>query len=125
MDCRRGRMSFSEILKEAVEGVEGAVASIILASDGIPVEEYVRERLIDFNDLSAEASTLIKDIEIAAEDLQLGDAREFVLITEKCGVFMRKITEGYYVALVLKPDGNFGKARFVLRTVVPKIEREF
>ncbi|GBE35455.1 hypothetical protein BMS3Bbin06_01996 [bacterium BMS3Bbin06] len=118
-------MSFSEILKEAVEGVEGAVASIILASDGIPVEEYVRERLIDFNDLSAEASTLIKDIEIAAEDLQLGDAREFVLITEKCGVFMRKITEGYYVALVLKPDGNFGKARFVLRTVVPKIEREF
>ncbi len=118
-------MSFSEILKEAVGKVEGAVASIILASDGIPVEEYVKERLIDFNDLSAEASTLIKDIEMASKDLQLGEAREFALISDTCGIIMRKITDEYYLALVIKPEGNFGKARFVLRTTVPKIEKEF
>ncbi|RMG02862.1 MAG: hypothetical protein D6726_06715 [Nitrospirae bacterium] len=118
-------MSFSETLKEAVERVEGAVASIIIASDGIPVEEHVVEKLIDFSDLSAEASNLIRDIEMASEDLNLGTAREFALISERCGIFMRRITSEYYFALVLRPDGNFGKARFVLRLLVPKIEKEF
>ncbi|NOY64715.1 MAG: hypothetical protein GXO97_04870 [Nitrospirae bacterium] len=118
-------MSFSEVLRETVEQVEGAVASIILAADGIPVEEFVKERLIDFNDLSAEASTLIKDIEMASTDLQLGEAREFSVISDSCGIIMRKITDEYYLALVIKPDGNYGKARFILRTAVPKIEKEF
>jgi predicted regulator of Ras-like GTPase activity (Roadblock/LC7/MglB family) len=118
-------MSFSETLREAVERVEGAVAAIILASDGIPVEEHVTERLIDFTDLSAEASTLIKDIELASEELHLGEAREFALISERCGIFLRKITEEYYFALVLRPEGNFGKARFILKILIPRIEEEF
>jgi predicted regulator of Ras-like GTPase activity (Roadblock/LC7/MglB family) len=118
-------MSFSEFLKEAVDRVDGAVASIILASDGIPVDEHVTDRLIDFHALSAEASTLIKDIEIASQGLNLGQAQEFALISDTCGIFMRKITDDYYLALVLRSDGNFGKARFVLRTIVPRIEPEF
>ncbi len=118
-------MSFSEVLREVVERIEGATSCIILASDGIPVEEYTTERLIDFNDLSAEASTLIKDIELASEDLGIGKAREFSVIADSCGIIMRKITDEYYITVVLKPDANYGKARFVLRTVVPKIEQEF
>ncbi len=118
-------MNFSEALRETVDRVDGAVAAIILASDGIPVEEYVTERLIDFNTLSAEASALIKDIEMASRDLQLGKAKEFALISDVCGILMRRITDGYYLALVMKPESNYGKARFVLRTTVPKIEKEF
>jgi len=118
-------MSFSEILKQAVEKVEGAVSCIILAVDGIPVQEYTKENLIDFNELSVEASNLIKEIERASQGLHIGKAREFALISDSCGIIMRKITEEYYIALVIKPDGNYGKARFILKTSVPKIEKEF
>ena len=118
-------MTFSEVLKEAVDRVDGAVAAMIVASDGIPVEEYIVEKLIDFSALSAEASALIKDIEMASQDLQLGQTKEFALIADVCGIIMRRITQDYYLALVVKPDGNYGKARFVLRMAVPKIEKEF
>ncbi len=118
-------MSFSEVLKETVERIPGAVAALIVASDGIPVEEYKVENLLDFNDLSAEASTFIKDVEVASEELRLGRAKEFSLISDRCGIIMHRITAEYYFCVVIKPDGNYGKARFVLKTVIPKIEKEF
>ncbi|NOX20730.1 MAG: hypothetical protein GXO99_05645 [Nitrospirae bacterium] len=118
-------MSFSEVLKETVDRVPGAVAALIVASDGIPVQEYAVEKLIDFNDLSAEASTLIKDIEMASEELKLGRAKEFALISDRCGIIMHRITSEYYYCVVIRPDGNYGKARFVIKTVIPRIEKEF
>jgi predicted regulator of Ras-like GTPase activity (Roadblock/LC7/MglB family) len=120
-----GAMNFTEILKETVAKVDGAVSAMIIASDGIPVEEYVAERLIDLTGLGAEASAMIRDIGMAAENLHLGEAREFSIISDMCGIIMRKINNDYYLALVIKPEGNYGKGRFVLKTAVPKIEGEF
>jgi predicted regulator of Ras-like GTPase activity (Roadblock/LC7/MglB family) len=118
-------MNFSEILKETVDRVEGAVAAMIIASDGIPVQEHVSEKLIDLTGLGAEASAMIRDVSLAAENLGLGEAREFSIISDLCGIIMRKINDEYYMALVIRPDGNYGKGRFVLKTTIPKIESEF
>lgn len=118
-------MNFLEVLKETVDKVDGAVSTMIIASDGILVQEYVSERLIDLTGLGAEASAMIKDIGFAAENLGLGEAREFSIISDRCGIIMRKINNEYYLALVIKPEGNYGKGRFVLKTAVPKIEGEF
>lgn len=118
-------MSFSEILKEAVEKVDGAVSAMIIGSDGISVQEYAPEKLVDLTGLSAEASAMIKDISTAADNLRLGEAMEFSIISERCGIIMRKINSDYYVALVIRPEGNYGKGRFILKTVIPKLEEEF
>ncbi|MDA8155618.1 MAG: hypothetical protein M0Z52_04060 [Actinomycetota bacterium] len=119
-------MSFSEALKEMTSRVEGAVSAMIIGADGMPVEEYTPgERLLDLEDLGAEASRMIRDVNAAAEGLRIGNAREFALIADSCGIILRKITEEYYLALVLRPEGNYGKGRFVLKSVVPKIEGEF
>jgi predicted regulator of Ras-like GTPase activity (Roadblock/LC7/MglB family) len=118
-------MNFTEVLKETVGKVEGAVSAMIIASDGIPVQEFASEKIIDLTGLGAEASAMIRDIGFAAENLGLGEAREFSIISDRCGIIMRKITDEYYIALIIKPDGNYGKGRFVLKTTVPKIEAEF
>ncbi|NJD54834.1 MAG: hypothetical protein FIA94_00310 [Nitrospirae bacterium] len=118
-------MNFSDVLKETVEKVDGAVSAMIIASDGIQVEEYVQEKLVDLTGLGAEASAMIRDISLAAENLRLGEAREFSIISDTCGIIMRKINDEYYLALVIKPEGNYGKGRYVLKTTVPKIENEF
>ena len=118
-------MNFIEILEEIVGKVDGAVSAMIIAADGIPVQEYVAERLIDLTGLGAEASAMIRDVALAAENLGLGEAREFSIISDLCGIIMRKINDEYYIALIIRPDGNYGKGRFVLKTVVPKIESEF
>jgi predicted regulator of Ras-like GTPase activity (Roadblock/LC7/MglB family) len=118
-------MDFLEVLKETVDRVDGAVSAMIIASDGIPVQEYVSERLIDLTGLGAEASAMIRDIGNAAENLGLGEAREFSIVSDTCGIIMRRISADYYLALVIRPEGNYGKGRFVLKTAVPKIEAEF
>ena len=118
-------MSFTEVLKDTVNRVDGAVSAMIIASDGISVEEYVSEKLIDLTDLGAEASAMIRDIGLAAENLGLGEAREFSIISDMCGIVMRRINSEYYFALIIKPEGNYGKARFILKTAIPKIEGEF
>jgi predicted regulator of Ras-like GTPase activity (Roadblock/LC7/MglB family) len=118
-------MNFSDVLKESVDRVDGAVSAMIIAADGIPVQEYVSEKLIDLTGLGAEASAMIRDINLASENLGLGEAREFSLISDMCGIIMRKINADYYLALVIKPEGNYGKGRFVLKSANPKLEGEF
>ena len=118
-------MSFTEVLKEAVEKVDGAVSAMIIGADGISVQEYVNEKLLDLTGLSAEASAMIKDINLAADNLGLGEAKEFSIISDRCGIIVRKINKEYYLALIIKPEGNYGKGRYVLKTIVPKLEGEF
>jgi len=118
-------MSFLEVLKDIVDKVDGAVSAMIIGTDGMSVQEYAREKLVDLTGLSAEASAMIKDISLAADNLGLGEAREFSIISDRCGIIMRKINTDYYLALVIKPDGNYGKGRFILKTAIPKLEGEF
>jgi len=118
-------MSFLEVLKDIVDKVDGAVSSMIICRDGMSVQEYALEKLVDLTGLSAEASAMIKDISLAADNLGLGEAREFSIISDRCGIIMRKINTDYYLALVIKPEGNYGKGRFILKTAIPKLEGEF
>jgi predicted regulator of Ras-like GTPase activity (Roadblock/LC7/MglB family) len=118
-------MSFLEVLKDTVDKVDGAVSAMIISTDGISVQEYAEDKLVDLTGLSAEASAMIKDINLAADNLGLGEAREFSIISDRCGIIMRKINTDYYLALIIKPDGNYGKGRFILKTTIPKLEGEF
>ena len=39
---------------------------------------------------------------------------QFSLVTEKYITFMSEVTPEYYILLVLKPEGNYGRARYEL-----------
>ncbi|MCX7793068.1 MAG: hypothetical protein N2257_01470 [Thermodesulfovibrionales bacterium] len=117
-------MSFSEILKDVVTKVEGSVGAFIIASDGIPVEAYIKKDSIDQSALSAEFSAILKTMNFALENLQLGNMDEFSVTTERYKIALRKISPEYYLVLVTEPGGNLGKARFFLKITAPKIEKE-
>jgi hypothetical protein len=34
------------------------------------------------------------------------------------------VSKEYFVALAIRPDGNFGKGRYLLRIVVPKMQAD-
>jgi predicted regulator of Ras-like GTPase activity (Roadblock/LC7/MglB family) len=108
-----------------VQRVDGAVSAMIIGTDGIPVDEYAVEKIIDLNALGAETSQMMKDIKFAAENLGLGEAKEFSVVSDLCGIIMRKINDDYFLAMVIKPEGNYGKGRYVLRSTISKIENEF
>jgi predicted regulator of Ras-like GTPase activity (Roadblock/LC7/MglB family) len=108
-----------------VQRVDGAVSAMIIGTDGIPVDEYAVEKIIDLNALGAETSQMMKDIKFAAENLGLGEAKEFSIVSDLCGIIMRKINDDYFLAMVIKPEGNYGKGRYVLRSTISQIENEF
>lgn len=116
---------FTEILKEAVENVEGVVGAMIMDSDGITVQDYFLNSPVDSQSLSAEYSTFLKDIDRASESLGIGKTNEISIISEGCIVLIRRINREYSIVLIMKPDANFGKGRFILRKTLPRLEKEF
>ena len=113
---------FKEVLREVVERTEGGIASLLMGSDGIPVENYVKSGVkVDVESVGMEYSVILTQIIKAARMLDAGEAREVSIQAEKLTTVIRLLNKEYFVALTMAPGGNFGKARFLLRTLTPKL----
>ncbi len=118
-------MPFADILKEVVNGTEGAVGALVVGLDGIPVEEYSVSKDIDIQSMTVEYSSLLKEIEKGSQASQMGSTKEVTVIADKAMIMLRRLNEEYFFVLIIRPDGNFGKGRFLLRMSVPKLLKEF
>ncbi len=118
-------MPFSDIMKEVVNGTEGAVGALIVGLDGIPVEEYSVSQEMDIQSMTVEYSALLKEIEKGSQTAQMGSMREVTVIADKAIIMLRRLNDEYFFVLVIKPEGNFGKGRFLLRMSAPKLLKEF
>ncbi len=118
-------MPFSEILKEVVNGTEGALGALIVGLDGIPVEEYSVSGEMDLQSMTVEYSSLLKEIEKGSQAAQVGSTREVSVIADKAMIVLRRLNNEYFFVLIIRPEGNFGKGRFLLRMSVPKLLKEF
>jgi predicted regulator of Ras-like GTPase activity (Roadblock/LC7/MglB family) len=112
---------FSDTLREIVEGTDGGIAGLLMGVDGIAIDSYARdEGEIDIQTVGIELSGVLKDIQRASEQLETGGAHEIAIQAEKLTTLVRMLNAEYFVALTLRPDGNFGKGRFLLRLATPK-----
>src|SRR5262245_35195176 len=90
--------------------------------DGIPVESYVRQQdRVDINTVGMEFSFIISQVRKAAESLQVGTCEELSVKAERLLLVVRMLTHQYFLAVVLVPEGNFGKCRFLMRLAAPKL----
>jgi predicted regulator of Ras-like GTPase activity (Roadblock/LC7/MglB family) len=115
---------FQEVLKDVVDRTEGGIASLVMGFDGITVDSYVSPDsgvTLEVETVGMEYSVILKEIRRAAELLDAGSAREVAIQAERLITVIRLINDEYFVALTLKPDGNYGKARFLLRTSASKL----
>lgn len=118
-------MPFSEILKEVVNSTEGALGALIVGLDGIPVEEYAVGGEMDVQSMTVEFSSLLREIEKGSQSAEMGSTREVTVIADKAMIMLRRLNEEYFIVLILKPEGNFGKGRFLLRVSAPRLLKEF
>jgi len=118
-------MPFADILKAVVNGTEGALGALVVGVDGIPVEEYSVSGDVDLQSMTVEYSTLLKEIEKGSQAAQLGTTKEVTVIADKAMIMLRRLNDEYFMVLIIRPDGNFGKGRFLLRMSVPKLLSEF
>lgn len=101
------------MLAELRSRVDGAMAVSLIGLDGIAVET-LRGGDVPLEVLGAEFGGFVKSIRSANTELNTGDVLQFSLVTEKYITFLSEVTPEYYILLVLRPDGNYGRARFEL-----------
>jgi predicted regulator of Ras-like GTPase activity (Roadblock/LC7/MglB family) len=118
-------MPFADILKEVVDNTEGALGALIVGLDGIPVEEYAVGSDMDVQSMTVEFSSLLKEIEKGSQSAEMGSTREVTVIADKAMILLRRLNDEYFFVLIIKPDGNFGKGRFLLRVSAPRLLEEF
>lgn len=116
---------FKDSLRRLVDDTDGGLASLLMDFEGIPLETYSREGAsFDIEAVGAEVSVVVKSIQRATEMLDAGEAREVAFKSDKLVTIIRVLNDNYFVALALRPDGNFGKGRYLLRVAAPDLARE-
>jgi predicted regulator of Ras-like GTPase activity (Roadblock/LC7/MglB family) len=104
---------FRDVLAMLRERIEGALAVSLIGLDGIAIET-VGKGAVPLDALGAEFGGFVKSIRHANTELETGDVLQFSVVTEKYITFLSEVTSEYYILLVLRPDGNYGRARFEL-----------
>jgi predicted regulator of Ras-like GTPase activity (Roadblock/LC7/MglB family) len=118
-------MTFRSILRSIVERVDGAVAALLMGLDGIAVDQYTRDGFsFDMESIGMEYSVVLTQVRKAAEMLHAGPTEEVTIQAERMITVLRLVSDEYFVAIALDPQGQVGKAKFVLRTQVSEILRE-
>jgi predicted regulator of Ras-like GTPase activity (Roadblock/LC7/MglB family) len=116
---------FKEALKTAVDSTDGGIAGLVMDFEGIPLESYTREGTpFDIESVGAEVSVVVKAIQRATEMLDAGETREVSFKSDKMVTLIRVINQGYFLAMALVPDGNYGKGRYMLRVLAPRLAEE-
>lgn len=118
-------MSFREHLQDVCAGVDGAVACSLMGVDGIEVDTHVADETgVDVKSLLVEYSNLFRNAREVADAHEAGGLAEFSVHTEKLLTVARLVSSEYFMAVALRPEGNVGKARFLLRVTAPKVRSE-
>jgi predicted regulator of Ras-like GTPase activity (Roadblock/LC7/MglB family) len=123
-------MSFLPHLEAVVKQVDGAIACSVMGFDGIAVETHQSDALanhaadVDLQTAWVEYANLLSQLKNQAEGMKTGAVAEISVNTEKLITVMRLVNADYFVVLGMKPTGNYGKARYLLRLAVPKLKAD-
>lgn len=118
-------MAFREHLEDVCKNVGGALACSVMGMDGIEIDTHVvADAGVDVKSLLIEYSTILKNVRDAAELHQAGGINEFSVNTDRILTVARLVSPEYFMVVALKPDGNYGKARYLLRVTAPKVRAE-
>ena len=123
-------MSFRSILRSLVEECGGGVGAILMSTDGIPIDEFVTDRVPagplreEFGTAGVEFGRILEEIRKAADALAGGALEETVVSLEKMSLVFRPVDDETFLAVVVLPEGNLGKARYLTRRHLLAIRQE-
>jgi len=116
---------FQDALREIVERIDGGVAGLVMDNSGIAVDAYSRDdATFDIQNIGIEFGVVLGSIRRAAESLEAGEPSEVAIGTDKMVTLIRTLGPTYFLAIAMRPDGNIGKGRFIMRTAAPKLIAE-
>jgi len=122
-------MSFAAVLRTLVSESGGAIAAVLLGRDGIPIEQVEAgrlpvEELERIGSAGAELGRIFEEIRKASDSFGGGQALETLVRVDRFWLLLRPVDEETHLLLVLAPEGNVGKARFLMRRHLPALQAQ-
>ena len=121
---RSGMNVFQDSLRRIAERVEGTRAVSLVGLDGIAIDSYVSAEGLPMDSLAAEAGSLVKAAHGARALADNGAIQQLTVASDRSATILCRVTEEYYLLLLLARDGNFGRGRFELRKAAAALEKE-
>jgi predicted regulator of Ras-like GTPase activity (Roadblock/LC7/MglB family) len=123
-------MSFARLLHEIVDHCGGAVGAALMGMDGVAIEQVLvrpapegplRE---DIGTAGIEFGRILHEIRKAADSLAGGALLETTVRLARFQLVFCPVDQDTFLAVVLEPDGNLGKARYLIRRHLLAIRQE-
>jgi uncharacterized protein len=112
-------VELDDILSNLVSNVDGALGAALGGMDGLLIEQFSNDNKLNLSNIVAEHSNLLRTTKVAyAVSLGAGEVSEIIVTSEKFLGFTKRITDDFFVTLVLEPNGNIGKARLFLEQAI-------
>ena len=121
-------MSFDSILEQVMAECPGALGAMLMGSDGLPIAQAVAEPAAELMDelstLGVEFGRILDEARKASDAAGAGATLELAVRTDRFHVLLHAVDRETYLALVLAPEGNVGKGRYLLRRQLLAIRQE-
>jgi predicted regulator of Ras-like GTPase activity (Roadblock/LC7/MglB family) len=123
-------MSFKTILQAIVDGCGGGLGAALMGSDGIPIEQVGASSGApgmprdDVGAAGVEFGRILEEIRKASDALGGGSLTETMVSLAHFTLILRHIDDDTFVVLALAPDGNLGKARYLIRRHLLELREE-
>ena len=115
---------FQDTLRRIAERVEGTQAVSLVGVDGIPIDSYGAVEGLSMESLAAELGAFVKAARGPHTMLETSPIQQLALITARSTAILSRVTEEYYLLLLLSREGNFGRGRFELAKAALALEKE-
>ena len=115
---------FQDVLRRITERVEGAKAVSLVGVDGIPIDSYGTMEGFTVESVAAELGAFVKAAQSPSSASQSGTVQQLAVVTDRVIMILSRVTEEYYLLLLLSREGNFGRGRFELRRAALSLEKE-
>jgi predicted regulator of Ras-like GTPase activity (Roadblock/LC7/MglB family) len=117
-------MAFNQLLTTLLERIDGALAASFCGIDGIAVETVTFRSDLEQNEAEVQIATMLKILNRVVANLEVGEIKSFLFEAEKMVGLLEKCGEDYFIAVLLKPNGNIGRARHELHQLSQKMKNE-
>ena len=115
---------FQDTLRRIAERVEGTRAVSLVGMDGIAIDSYGALEGVPIESLAAELGAFVKSAEGPHTSFNSSEIQQLALVTDSSIAILSRVTEEYYLLLLLSREGNFGRGRFELARAALALEKE-
>lgn len=122
-------MTFEAVLQTIVDECGGGFSAALMGLDGISVAQVTASSGRDREDplggdatfAGIEFGRILGDMAKASDALDAGLLRESVISLARVQLIFHAVDEELFLVVALRPDGNLGKARYLIRRNLPAI----